>query len=124
MTRLGGPIGFTIAMVSVLCQSAVVSGTPDDWPAWPGPAANGISQQTELIERFAPRGGEASNVVWKSVAASGISTPVAKSGRLYTIVRHQPGTPTEAEKVLCLDTSFGNATNAEIFIDNISVQSN
>ncbi len=87
-----------------LCAAEV---DPLDWPHWRGPEQNGVSRETGLVDRFNPRGGPGSNVLWKSPEAAGISTPIVLRGKLYTIVRDQPDTPQEGEKVLCLDARTG-----------------
>ena len=78
---------------------------PLDWPMWRGPEQNGISRETGLIDKFNEASGE--NVLWRNEEAGGISTPVIMNGRLYTIVRHEPETRREQEKVLCLDAETG-----------------
>ncbi|WP_231742339.1 PQQ-binding-like beta-propeller repeat protein [Stieleria varia] len=78
-----------------------------DWPNWRGPHQNGHSDDTGLIDSFDPDGGPGSNVLWKSETAAGISTPIVMDGRLFTIVRDQPGTPKDAEKVIALDAATG-----------------
>ncbi len=80
---------------------------PMDWPTWNGPRQNRVSLETGLVDRFDPRGGDGSNVIFKSELAAGISTPIVMHGRLFTIVRDQPGTPQDAEKVICLDAATG-----------------
>ncbi len=87
----------------------------DGWTSWRGPNQNGTIDATDLVDEFDPRGGEGSNVVWKSEAGAGISTPVEMKGRLYTIVRHQVDTPIDAEKVICLDAQSG-----KVLWENIS----
>ncbi len=62
---------------------------PLDWPHWRGPERNGVSREKGLIDRFDPRGGAGSNLLWKNVEAAGISTPIVMRGKLYTIVRDQ-----------------------------------
>lgn len=79
-----------------------------DWANWRGPFQNGTSPETGLIDRFDPKGGSGSNVVWKSEIASGISTPIVMNGRVFTIVRDQPGTSQDAEKVIALDAVSGD----------------
>lgn len=79
-----------------------------DWPSWRGPNHNSASDATGLIDEFDPKGGPDSGVVWKSNDAAGISTPIVMNGRLFTIVRQNPGTKTEAEKVVCLDSATGD----------------
>ncbi len=80
---------------------------PMDWPAWRGPSQSGVSVETGLIDQFDPAGGEGSNLLWKSEVAAGISTPIVMNGRLFTIARDSPGTPKDAEKVVCLDAVTG-----------------
>tara|TARA_R110002049_G_scaffold4601_5_gene32599 strand:- start:830267 stop:832576 length:2310 start_codon:yes stop_codon:yes gene_type:complete len=78
-----------------------------DWPQWRGPANNGVSTEVGLIDRFDPKGGDGSNVLWKSELAAGISTPIVMNGRIYTIVRDSAGTPKDREKVICLEADSG-----------------
>lgn len=87
--------------------SMIAQTDPGDWPNWRGPHQNGISTETRLIEQFDPKGGPESNVLWKSQVAAGISTPVVMKGRLFTIVRDQPGTSANAEKVIAIDAATG-----------------
>ncbi|TWT54613.1 outer membrane biogenesis protein BamB [Rubripirellula amarantea] len=101
----------TVCLSSVFHPSALAA-QPDplDWPSWRGPHQNGVSNESGLIERFDPAdvGDEPdSNVVWKSEAASGISTPIVMNGRLFTIVRDKPDTKRDAEKVIALDAASG-----------------
>ncbi len=87
---------------------------PMDWPNWRGPSQDSRSAEIGLIDQFDPDGGPGSNVLWKSEAAGGISTPVVMNGRLFTIARDSPGTPKDAEKVICLD-----AVTGEVLWENI-----
>ena len=66
-----------------------------------------------LVTSFDPEQG--TNVVWKNDEAGGISTPVIMGGRLFTLVRHKPGTQEEAEKVLCLDAVTGKKFWENVF---------
>lgn len=92
----------------VLCaQAECVLAKPSDWYRWRGPDQNGISPETELVSRFDYKGGPGSNLLWKNVEAAGISTPIVMRGKLYTIVRDQPGTRNDGEKILCLDAATG-----------------
>ncbi|MDZ4817670.1 MAG: PQQ-binding-like beta-propeller repeat protein [Planctomycetota bacterium] len=86
-------------------QSLAVEVDPLDWPNWRGPEQNGISREKGLVESFDPSSGE--NLLWKNEEAAGISTPIIMRGKLYTIVRDQPETRHEREKVLCLDAVTG-----------------
>lgn len=101
-----------IWMVPVLAKADT---DPMDWPQWRGPHQNGTSDETGLVDRFDPKGGDGSNVLWKSEAAAGISTPIVMHGRLYTIVRDSPGTPQDAEKVICLDAATGAPIWANVY---------
>ncbi|MFO0872276.1 MAG: PQQ-binding-like beta-propeller repeat protein, partial [Pirellulales bacterium] len=78
-----------------------------DWPYWRGPEQNGVSRESGLPDKWDPRGGEGSNLAWKRPDLGGRSTPVTLKGRLYTIVRDQPATPEEGEKVVCVDAATG-----------------
>ena len=80
---------------------------PLDWPYWRGPESNSVSRETGLPDTMNPDGGPNGNLLWKSEAAGGRSTPIVLNGRLYTIVRDQPGTSSEGEKVVCLDAATG-----------------
>lgn len=80
---------------------------PRDWPYWRGPEYNGISRETGLIEDFDPEGGEGSNVRWKRDDIGSRSTPITMNGKLYTLMRDQPGTKKEGEKVICLNLDTG-----------------
>jgi outer membrane protein assembly factor BamB len=78
-----------------------------DWTYWRGPEQNGIARVTGLPDKWDPRGGEGSNLVWKRTDLGGRSTPITYLGKLYTIVRDQPGTAEEGEKVVCVDAATG-----------------
>ncbi|MCC9642273.1 PQQ-like beta-propeller repeat protein [Rhodopirellula sp. JC740] len=103
-------------ILAVVCAASTVFGPSligrtsshaADWPNWRGPTQNGISTEVGLIEAFDPKGGPGSNVLWKSELAAGISTPIVMNGRLFTIVRDQPGTRKDAEQVIALDADSG-----------------
>jgi outer membrane protein assembly factor BamB len=66
-----------------------------------------------LVSSFDPEAG--TNVLWKNDEAGGISTPVIMRGKLFTLVRHKPGTTEEAEKVLCLDAATGKKLWENVF---------
>ncbi|HQU43729.1 MAG TPA: PQQ-binding-like beta-propeller repeat protein [Pirellulales bacterium] len=68
---------------------------PLDWPSW---------RETGLIDHWDTEG---DNVLWKSTALGSRSTPIVMRGKLYTICRHEPGTPREQEKVVCADAATG-----------------
>ena len=80
---------------------------PLDWPNWRGPQQNRVSTEKGLIDRWDPDSGPGSNVLWNSGALGGRSTPIVLRGKLYTIVRDQPNSPNEGEKVVCADAATG-----------------
>jgi len=80
---------------------------PRDWTYWRGPRFDGISPETGLIDDWNPDGGAGSHLAWKRQDLGGRSTPIVMQGRLYTIVRADPGTPVEGEKVVCVDAATG-----------------
>lgn len=80
---------------------------PMDWPNWRGPQQNRISTEKGLVESWDPEGGEGSNLLWKSEELGGRSSPIILRGKLYTIVRDQPNTANEGEKVVCADAATG-----------------
>jgi len=84
-----------------------------DWPDWRGPQENRTGGDPALVTSFDPEKG--TNILWKNDEAGGISTPVIMGGKLYTIVRHKPGTKEEAEKVLCLDATTGRKLWENVF---------
>ncbi len=93
-------------LVILPCLSTSASDSLD-WPNWRGPHQNGVTTETGLIDRFDPKGGEGSNLIWKNEAAAGISTPIVMNGHVFAIVRDSPGTPKDREKVICLDADSG-----------------
>ena len=85
-----------------------------EWTDWRGPLENrSVAGDRPLVTSFDPEKG--TNILWKNEEAGGISTPVIMGGRLYTLVRHKPGTTEEAEKVLCLDTATGQKIWENVF---------
>lgn len=83
-----------------------------DWPDWRGPNEDRHYEGPPLVTSFDPESGE--NILWQH-DEGGISTPVIMGGRLYTLVRHAPDTPAEAEKVICLDARTGKKLWENIF---------
>ncbi|MBI3840165.1 MAG: PQQ-like beta-propeller repeat protein [Planctomycetia bacterium] len=113
LSRFGGCFAILFIALSTarLLPSAQAGGAgidPLDWPAWRGPEQNGISRETGIIQNWDPATeGPESNVLWKNRELGGISTPIVMRGKLYTIVRSEPGTPREGEKVVCVDAATG-----------------
>ena len=83
---------------------------PLDWPYWRGPEGNSISRETGLpdtIDPLAAPGSGNGAPTWKRDDLGGRSTPIILRGKLYTILRADPGTPKEAERVVCIDAATG-----------------
>jgi outer membrane protein assembly factor BamB len=84
---------------------------PLDWPYWRGPEGNSISRETGLPDTINPLGkpgsDDGSNLLWKRDDLGGRSTPIVLRGKLYMILRANPGTPTEGERVVCIDAATG-----------------
>ncbi|MEM1304500.1 MAG: PQQ-binding-like beta-propeller repeat protein, partial [Planctomycetota bacterium] len=105
-----------LALVCLRCRLqtililAVVAGAAPaaDWPNWRGPTHDRTSTETGLPDSFDPDGGDGSNLLWKSKELAGRSTPIVMAGRLYTMVRDQPGTELEGEAVVCADAATGD----------------
>ena len=101
----------TIFLTAICCSLGVFAKSACaeslDWPTWRGPQQNRTSTETDLVDRWDPKGGEGSNLLWKNTELGGRSTPIVMAGRLYTIARDQAGTPTEGSKVVCVDAATG-----------------
>jgi outer membrane protein assembly factor BamB len=105
-TLLASILGCFIAFCSL--STSVRAAEPDNsWTYWRGAGYDGRSTATGLPDSWDPEGGEGSNLVWKRDDLGGRSTPVVMNGRLYTILRADPGTAREAERVVCLDVNSG-----------------
>jgi outer membrane protein assembly factor BamB len=78
---------------------------PLDWLYWRGPEYNSISRETGLPDTINPDGGSGSNLAWKREDLGGRSTPIVLRGKLYTILRADPGATTEGERVVCIDAA-------------------
>ena len=79
---------------------------PLDWPNWRGPGQNRLAGEAGLPDTL-DFGEDSKLLAWKSREAAGISTPIIMRGKLYTIVRAEPGNEREQEEVLCLDAASG-----------------
>lgn len=102
------PVALALSLALLPALTTVAhAADPLDWPNWRGPNHNNTSDEANLPESWNPRGGEGSNLVWKSEALASRSTPVVMNGRLYTLARAEPGTELEGEKVICADPETG-----------------
>ncbi len=103
--------GIIAGLLSVLAAgttpAADAGPDPRDWPYWRGPEYNSVSRETGLVDDFNPAGGEGSNVAWKRPDLGGRSTPIVLRGRLYTILRAEPETTREQERIVCVDAETG-----------------
>ena len=104
--------GLLIALPSGLLAEDKKSVDPLDWPYWRGPEMNGISREKNLPDTWSPDG---ENVIWSKAELGTRSTPIVMNGKLYTLVRHNPGTTKEAEKVVCADAATGEIKWENIF---------
>lgn len=85
---------------------------PLDWTYWRGPQGTGISYETGLVDTWDPAG---ENLLWKNNELGTRSTPIHMNGKLYTLARKNPGTVTEAERVVCVDPANGNVLWEHVF---------
>ena len=100
---------FAIATLagSLATSSTTIAATdPLDWSNWRGPELNGVSRETGLVDDIdLDEGSEM--IEWKRDDLGGRSTPIVMNGKLYTIVRAEPDTDREGEKVVCVDAVTG-----------------
>lgn len=85
---------------------------PMDWPNWRGPELDGVSREKGLVERWDPHG---LNVLWKRTDLGGRSSPICFRGKLYTILRANPDTDIEGERVVCVDAATGKDIWQNVF---------
>ncbi|MDX1944071.1 MAG: PQQ-binding-like beta-propeller repeat protein [Pirellulaceae bacterium] len=96
-----------LVWTSIFTYAAAAEVDPLDWPYWRGLEGNSISRETGLPDTINPDGGEGSNLLWKRADLGGRSTPIVMRGKLYSIMRADPATPTEGERVVCVDAATG-----------------
>jgi outer membrane protein assembly factor BamB len=101
----------TFFATALLSPAQAADIDPLDWPYWRGPEYNSISRETGLPDTINPLGkpgsSDGSNLLWKRDDLGGRSTPIVMRGKLYTILRADPGTPKEGERVVCVDAATG-----------------
>ncbi|WP_436715534.1 PQQ-binding-like beta-propeller repeat protein [Roseiconus lacunae] len=102
-------------LVSGLFLTQIETATSQDWPFWRGPSQNSHAVADGLIDSFNPKGGNDGHIVWFNPNVGGISTPIVMNGMLFTIVRHDAGKATEAEKVVALDAITGKVVWENIY---------
>ncbi len=82
-----------------------ISADPMDWPHWRGPQMNGVSLETNLPDKWSPKG---ENLLWRKHEYATRSTPIVMDGRVYVVCRAFPETTQEGEKTVCLDAATGD----------------
>lgn len=97
-----------VAVIALLCPSGNLAAGDFDWPNWRGPEQNNISRETGLVDKWNPKGGPGSNLLWKSEKLGTRSTPIVMNGKLYVVCRADPLTLLEGEKVVCADPATGD----------------
>ena len=76
-------------------------GVADDWPRFLGPHGNGVSDETNLLERW-PGGGPP--VVWDNAVGAGYSAPSVRGNQL--VLHQRLG---DQEVVECLEAASGKS---------------
>lgn len=100
-------LGLLLAsLAAALVPDASAEVDPRDWTYSRGPEYTGVSREKGLVDSFDLRRG--TNVAWKNDKLGGRSTPIVMNGKLYTIVRAEPETRREGEKVVCADAKTGD----------------
>ena len=110
MNLLRWPMGqfrLLIVCAAVAAPHMALAADPLDWPMWRGPQRNNSSTEKGLVDSWDPTGGPGSNLIWKNKELGSRSTPIVMNGKLYTLVRDNPGTEVEGEKVVCVDAATG-----------------
>ena len=100
-------LSFNLALAGLFLLASATQAEPDprDWPYSRGPESTGVSREKGLVDSFDLRRG--TNVAWKRDDLGGRSTPIVMNGKLYTIVRAEPETAREGEKVVCVNIETG-----------------
>ena len=113
-------ISRSLTSVFAVCCAASLA-IADDWPDWRGPAHDGHSYETDLVETWDHETGE--NVLWES-PIGGRAAPVVMDGRVFLGCRTSDDVTIPAERihareqVVCRDAATGEVIWQDIF--NIS----
>ena len=86
----------------MLLATAGATARAADWPAWRGPAHNGMAYEKAAVRSWTLDG---ANTLWKS-PIGGRTTPIIIDGRLFFIAPAGEG-ETLGEQVVCLDAATG-----------------
>ncbi len=99
-----------VATIAVVGQASITptfaDADPLDWTYWRGPESTGVSRETGLVDTINLKEGS-DTIAWRRDDLGGRSTPIVMNGKLYTIVRAEPETKREGEKVVCVDAATG-----------------
>ena len=76
----------------------------EDWPHWRGPHHDGQSFETNLPDKWSPKG---ENLLWRKEEFASRSSPVVMNDRVYLVCRAFPETEKEGEKTVCLNAKTG-----------------
>ncbi len=106
--RTAAVIAVAVAATVLLCSTGHLAAREFDWSNWRGPEQNNISRETGLVDKWNPKGGPGSNLLWKSEKLGTRSTPIVMNGKLYIVCRADPLSPLEGEKVVCADPATGD----------------
>jgi outer membrane protein assembly factor BamB len=90
----------TLLSVCSLAASAVA----EDWPHWRGPHNDGASRETNLPDKWSPKG---ENLLWHKEEFASRSSPVVMNDRVYLVCRAFPESEKEGEKTVCVDAKNG-----------------
>lgn len=91
----------TVIMGAVLLSSAAIA---EDWAHWRGPNNDGHSFETDVPEKWSPKG---ENLLWRKEEFASRSTPVVMNDRVYVVCRAFPETTKEGERTVCVDARTG-----------------
>jgi outer membrane protein assembly factor BamB len=111
--RRRAPLSQLLLLAGLLATTIFSHASGADWADWRGPMLDRHAGDQGLVTTFDAKKG--TNVLWTSEEVSGISTPIIVNGKLYSLVRHAPGTSEEAEKVVCLDAVTGEKLWENVF---------
>lgn len=102
----------------ILAITLAVPASADDWPDWRGPAHNGHSYETGLVEEWDYESGK--NVLWEH-EIGGRAAPVVLNGRVFLNTRTADDITIPAERVhareqvVCRDASNGEIIWQDVF---------
>ena len=76
-----------LALGALILAGAALAGAAD-WPQWRGPARDGISRETGLLQGW-PEGGP--KLLWEAALGGGWSAPAIADGRVFTMFQDPQG---------------------------------